>query len=152
MVGCLTLLFLVGSIAGIIILDVILWAIEWQMGAAGILGLIGFLIGYTYSVEMSIAPRDFWVNSDFEVVKKKFKYGWSVAISTGLISYLILGLIWTPESWDEQASDKTALLNTTETRSAHCRYVSAVADRPAKGYVYVGGFVTDERRSFGINS
>lgn len=123
MVGCLTLFFLVGSIAGIIILDAILWAIEWQMGVAGILGLIGFLIGYTYSVEMSIAPRDFWVNPEFDVVKKKFKYGWSVAISIGLISYLILGLIWTPESWDKSTNDSVSQLN-EQSESAARRYMA----------------------------
>lgn len=122
MVGCLTFLFLAGSIAGIIALDAVLWSIEWQMGAAGILGLIGFLIGYTCSVEMSIAPRDFWVNPEFDVVKKKFKYGWSVAISTGLISYFILGLIWTPESWDKSANDSVSQLN--EQSESADRYIA----------------------------
>lgn len=46
MVRFLTFLFLVGSVAGIVLLDLVLWEEAWQLGVAGIFGLIGFFIGY----------------------------------------------------------------------------------------------------------
>lgn len=81
---------------GIILLDIILWLEAWQLGVGGIFGLIGFFIGYRYSVEMSIAPREFWVNCQYDIVKKKIQYGWTVAVTTTLIASFIIAMIWTP--------------------------------------------------------
>ena len=71
MIRLLTSLLYWGSIAGIIALDIFFWFNGWALGLLGILGLIVFVVAYAYSVEMSIAPRDFWVNPEFEIVKKK---------------------------------------------------------------------------------
>ena len=82
MIRLLTSLLYWGSIAGIIALDIFFWLNGWALGLLGILGLIVFVVAYAYSVEMSIAPRDFWVNPEFEIVKKKLKYAWGAAMST----------------------------------------------------------------------
>ena len=89
MVRLLTSLLYWGSIAVIVVLDIVLWFEGWVLGLLGILGLIVFPVAYAYSVEMSIAPRDFWVNPEFEIVKKKLKYAWTAAMSTIFVPIIL---------------------------------------------------------------
>ena len=82
MVGRLTFILLALSIIILVAVDVIVWMFApWQAGLACILPIIGFLIAYKYSVEMSIAPRDFWANPSWEIAKKKLGYAWSTAFT-----------------------------------------------------------------------
>lgn len=37
---------------------------------------IAFILGYALSVEVTFAPRDFWVLSSFDVLKKKIECAW----------------------------------------------------------------------------
>lgn len=94
MVGCLTFILLALSIIILVAADVIVWTFgSWQAGLACILPIIGFLIAYKYSVEMSIAPRDFWANPSWEIAKKKLSYAWSVAWGTYLVMLIIYALV-----------------------------------------------------------
>ncbi|WP_346695747.1 hypothetical protein [Barnesiella viscericola] len=91
MLGCLTFLLLVGSILLIVAIDVVCWMwCDWRAGISGLIGLISFLVGYMCSVEMSITPRDFWINTEFDIVNKKLEYAWEIAIGTGVTLYVIL--------------------------------------------------------------
>lgn len=94
MVGCLTFLILLANLAAIIALDVAYWFVGWQCGLAGVFGVIGFLIGYAISVEMAIAPREFWWNSEFGVFLKKIGYAWSAAGIVTFFAYLIITFLW----------------------------------------------------------
>ena len=87
MVGCLTFILLAASIIALFAFDVLMWGLTWKAGLAGLLPLIGFLIAYKYSVEMCIAPRDFWTNPDWEIAKKKLGYAWSTA---GTLLFILL--------------------------------------------------------------
>ncbi len=94
MVGCLTFILLALSIIILVAADIIVWMFgPWQAGLACILPLIGFLIAYKYSVEMSIAPRDFWANPSWEIAKKKLSYAWYVAWGIYLFMFAIYAFV-----------------------------------------------------------
>lgn len=94
MVGCLTFILLTLSIIILIAVDVIVWMFcPWQAGLACILPIIGFVIAYKYSVEMSIAPRDFWANPDWEIAKKKLNYSWYVAWGIYFVMFAIYAVV-----------------------------------------------------------
>ena len=79
--GCITFFILLCNVVAIIILDVFLWVYySATMGLIGLVGLVGFFIGYAFSIEISIAPRDFWVNSEFDVFIKKLSFANSAAL------------------------------------------------------------------------
>ena len=83
------------NIIGWVIADIYLWAFSWCLGVGGLLGLIGFFIGYSISGGMTIAPRDYWRLPDYEVFKKKMRYGNSIAGSVTAISAFVLFVIKT---------------------------------------------------------
>lgn len=83
---CANILFL-------IIADIVLWAVSATCGIGGIIGIIGFFIGYSISGGMTIAPRDYWRFPEYTVFKKKLAYANSIAIITSLLaSYIISGI------------------------------------------------------------
>lgn len=88
--GCIITLLLIINIVFVIAIDVICWIVEWQKGLAGVFGVIGFLTAYAISVEMSIAPREFWTNSEFDIFKKKLGYAWGTMIIVWCIAYTLI--------------------------------------------------------------
>lgn len=78
----------------LIILDLVLWNTSWMFGLGGIIGIVGFFIGYAISVDMSIAPRDFWRFPKYEIFKKKIAYGNSIAVATCFIATAIIYGVW----------------------------------------------------------
>ena len=78
----------------LIILDLVLWDTSWMFGLGGIIGIVGFFIGYAISVDMSIAPRDFWRFPKYEIFKRKMVYGNSIAVATCFIATAIIYGIW----------------------------------------------------------
>ena len=78
----------------LIILDLVLWDTSWMFGLGGIIGIAGFFVGYAISVDMSIAPRDFWRFPKYEIFKKKIVYGNSIAVATCFIATAIIYWIW----------------------------------------------------------
>lgn len=88
----ITFILLALNIVVLLAIDIGFWAIGWQVGVAGIIGILAFFIGYALSVELAIAPRDFWWNSEFGIFIKKLGFAWSVALVVWAICYFILGL------------------------------------------------------------
>ena len=60
----------------------------------GVIGIVGFFIGYAISADMSIAPRDFWRFPKYEIFKKKIVYGNSIAVFTCFVATAIIYGIW----------------------------------------------------------
>lgn len=74
-----------------IIVDIYLWSLAWSWGISGIVGIVGFFIGYSSSHFMEIAPRDHYRMSGYEVFKKKLIYGNSIGGSfTGTAGIIFL--------------------------------------------------------------
>jgi hypothetical protein len=69
--------------------DVFLWSHSATMGLIGLLGIIAFLIGYVFSVRISITPRDFWINSEFDIFIKKLSFANTTALLVWGISIVI---------------------------------------------------------------
>ncbi len=78
--GCITGFILFCNIAFLIAMDAYMWTLSTQLGVFGLLGIIGFFIGYALSVEITIAPRDFWVNPYFDIFIKKLTFANIVAL------------------------------------------------------------------------
>lgn len=90
MVRILTFLILLITLALLAAIDVGAWlAFGWTGGVAGLCGIIGFLIAYAVSVEVAIAPRDFWTHSDFGLFLKKLGYAWETGLCVTAASFLI---------------------------------------------------------------
>lgn len=78
--GCITAFIFLCNIILIVGVDVFLWTHSATMGLLGILGIIAFFISYALSVEISIAPRDFWANSEFDIFIKKIGFANTTAL------------------------------------------------------------------------
>ena len=89
------LLSLLLNIVGWLALDLYLWTFSWYCGVGGLLGLIGFFVGYFISRGMTIAPRDYWRLPDYEVFRKKLRYGNSIAGVVTAISAFVLFVVKT---------------------------------------------------------
>ena len=72
-------------------IDIMFWAESAASGLAGVFGIIAFFIGYALSVEVTIAPRDFWVNSAFGIFIKKLGVANMTAFAVWFIGNLIIG-------------------------------------------------------------
>ena len=81
------------NILAILCVDLWLWTLSWCSGVGGLVGLVGFLIGYSVSGGMTIAPRDYWRLPDYEVFRKKLRYGNSICGSTVVAMTVILYII-----------------------------------------------------------
>lgn len=68
--GCLYALIVLINVALLIVADVFMWMHSALIGFFGILGIIGFGIGCALAPHISIAPRDHWTNSEFDVFMK----------------------------------------------------------------------------------
>ena len=83
------------NILAILCVDLWLWTLSWCSGVGGLVGLVGFLIGYSVSGGMTIAPRDYWRLPDYEEFRKKLRYGNSICGSTVVATTVILYIIKT---------------------------------------------------------
>ena len=85
------------NILAILCVDIWLWTLSWCSGVGGLVGLVGFIIGYSISGGMIIAPRDCWRLPDYEVFRKKLRYGNSICgsavVATTVILYIIKTII-----------------------------------------------------------
>ena len=83
------------NIIAILCVDIWLWTLSWCSGVAGLAGLAAFLIGYSISAGMIIAPRDYWRLPDYEVFRKKLRYGNSICGTNVVVTTFILYIIKT---------------------------------------------------------
>ena len=75
-------------------LNVVLFEEEVMYGIGGIIGMIGFVIAYSISGDMILAPRDFWFQSSWGIFKKKMGYAFSTYILVACISAAVLAAIF----------------------------------------------------------
>ena len=90
--GFIAFILLSLNIVALIAIDIYFWVVSWQSGLSGLIGILAFFIGYALSVELSIAPREFWWNSEFDIFIKKLGFAWSAAGTVFLLFYLIFGM------------------------------------------------------------
>lgn len=82
----ISFLVMVLVVAFMVLIDIILFGESVAYGLGGIIGMVAFYIAYSISVEMSLAPRDFWVNSSWEIFKKKLGYAFGAYLVTTLVA------------------------------------------------------------------
>ena len=87
------LAILVFNIIVWLIADVYLFSLSWCCGWGGLIGIVSFVIGYSISEGMTVAQRDKWRLPNYEVFKKKLRYGNLIAGSITAISSLVLIII-----------------------------------------------------------
>lgn len=87
--GIVSFIVLVLNIILLVGIDVVLWMLDAGFGLGGLLSIGVWLITYTVTEEIAIAPRDFWVNSAFGIVMKKIWRAWLVTVVTGAITLLV---------------------------------------------------------------
>ena len=75
-------------------LDIVLFDYNVFYGIGGIIGMIAYFIAYTISVDMVIAPRDFWLQPKWGIFKKKVGYAFSAYLVTTLVAAGVLGAIF----------------------------------------------------------
>ena len=78
------------NILAILCVDIWLWTLSW---CSGVGGLVGFLIGYSVSGGMTIAPRDFWRLPQYAIFRKKLLYGNSIGGSVTAIVAIVLFIL-----------------------------------------------------------
>lgn len=81
------------NILAILCVDIWLWTLSWCSGVGGLVGLVGFLIGYSVSGGMTIAPRDFWRLPQYAIFRKKLLYGNSIGGSVTAIVAIVLFIL-----------------------------------------------------------
>jgi hypothetical protein len=86
----LTFLTFVIAIACMVGMDIFLFSEDVLYGVGGIIGIVGFLIAYSISGDMIVAPRDYWRLSSWQVFKKKFGYGITAYI---MVTFIASGLL-----------------------------------------------------------
>lgn len=86
----LSLIFTVVFMLG---LDIVLWTEDPLYGIGGVVGMIAYFVAYAISGDMTIAPRDFWRLSRWQVFKKKMGYAFSAYLAVTLIVSGVLATI-----------------------------------------------------------
>ena len=90
----LTFLTFVVAIAIMIGMDIFLFSEDVLYGIGGIIGILGFVIAYSISGDMIIAPRDYWRLSSWQVFRKKFGYGMGAYVMITFIASGVLAAIF----------------------------------------------------------
>lgn len=90
----LTFLTFVISIIFMVGMDIFLFLEDVLYGIGGIIGILGFVIAYSISGDMIIAPRDYWRLSSWQVFRKKFGYGVGAYVMVTFLSSGVLAAIF----------------------------------------------------------
>ena len=75
-------------------MDIFLLSEDVLYGIGGIIGILGFVIAYSISGDMIIAPRDYWRLSSWQVFRKKFGYGVGAYVMVTFLSSGVLAAIF----------------------------------------------------------
>lgn len=89
--GFVIFILLTLNTIGLIVIDCLIWSVSPIFGLAGLFGIIAYFIGYALSVEMTLAPRDFWINSEFGIFIRKLGVANFVALMVWAISVWLMG-------------------------------------------------------------
>lgn len=81
------------AIAFMIGIDIVLFSEDVCYGIGGIIGTIGYFIAYAISVDMTISPSDFWLQSSWDIFKKKMGYALVTYILTTLVAAGVIATI-----------------------------------------------------------
>ena len=82
-----------GNVLLLLGMDLYLWYLSWYVGVGGLVGIVGFFVGYYLSDGMTIARRDHWRLPKYGIFKRKLACGNSVAGTTTVVaSLLVYGL------------------------------------------------------------
>lgn len=90
----LTFLSFLVAITFMIGLYIVLFMEELVYGIGGIVGMIGYFIAYSISVNIIVAPRDFWFQSSWKIFRKKMGYAFSTCLIVTLVAAGVLGAIF----------------------------------------------------------
>ena len=91
--GVIKAIVIIGNIIGWLIADAWLWSLSWCSGLGGVIGIIGFFIGYSLSAGMTLAPRDYWREPDYSIFKRKLLYANSVAGAVAAIAAFVFCIL-----------------------------------------------------------
>lgn len=92
--AAITFFLLMVNVAAIFAIDILMWSmIGWQLGVAGLVGIIAFLIAYVVSEEVTLSPRNFFLNSDWGIFCIKLKWAWTMAAIAYAVVYIALAFI-----------------------------------------------------------
>ena len=75
-------------------MDIFLFSEDVLYGIGGVIGILGFVIAYSISGDMIIAPRDYWRLSSWQVFRKKFGYGVGAYVMVTFLSSGVLAAIF----------------------------------------------------------
>lgn len=75
-------------------MDIFLFLEDVLYGIGGVIGILGFVIAYSISGDMIIAPRDYWRLSSWQVFRKKFGYGVGAYVMVTFLSSGVLAAIF----------------------------------------------------------
>lgn len=75
-------------------MDIFLFLEDVLYGIGGIIGILGFVIAYSISGDIIIAPRDYWRLSSWQVFRKKFGYGVGAYVMVTFLSSGVLAAIF----------------------------------------------------------
>ena len=89
--GFVTFILLTLNTIGFIIIDCLISSVSPIFGLAGLFGIIAYFIGYALSVELTLAPRDFWINSEFGIFIRKLGVANFAALMVWAISVWLMG-------------------------------------------------------------
>ena len=79
--GFVTFILLTLNTIGLIIIDCLIWSVSPIFGLAG----------YALSVELTLAPRYFWINSEFGIFIRKLGVANFAALMVWAISVWLMG-------------------------------------------------------------
>ena len=72
------------------VINIYLWTVSWCWGLGGVIGIVGFFVGYRISGGMTLAPRDYWRDPEYKIFRRKIAYGNTIAGSVAVISSFII--------------------------------------------------------------
>lgn len=86
---------LIISLVAVITIAVLAWIyIGWQIGLAGLIAVVAFLIGFLISEKFAVSRRDRHVKSEWGVFCKRIAWAWGAAAIVYAIFYIVIAYLW----------------------------------------------------------
>lgn len=79
------------SVIAILAIDILCWMyLGWQVGFAGMIGIVSFFIAYGMADEIEFSLSDYFHLSEWDVFTKKLGWAWGVGLVVFAIAYMII--------------------------------------------------------------